>query len=493
MKAKHATEHAYHSPRPGLAGYRRGARTKTHTTPQHPSKVWHIESRIRTQANTPQTSARIGGLKTKPVPKCARPSREWRRTGTQGTHQHVHPGIQARNGGDESTTRAQTHAPPAPARIGGGEPKPATKHTHSKPQPGLAGYRRSTHTDNHTPTHPSQDWRGLTKPEPRRTHRKTQPDWRGKAKTRNQGHTPQALAGIGRLEADRALKHTQPDTPATSGGGKAKPVSRHTHHKPPAGLAWRSQNMYGNTHTVDPSQDLRGCRETHTQTHALHNSSKPSIHNPGTKAARAMQLKGPNLTWSPGGGLHPKAFAALGLELECATPKHLGTEEPRPRRWYALGTGYAWKSGEPLGFRQKEGTCASMGAHPPGVTRSSELLAISPPSVAGSALLWPSSQVYRDVSRLPSSCAEPLPVRHRDYARRNHGDALHDIVHLPTNLPTYPPSIDHSYIALLGPACVKNWEQKSKTPAQPTKACKFGKYYPTVAFYNQTHFYWTRH
>ena len=77
-----------------------------------------------------------------------------------------------------------------------------------------------------------------------------------------------------------------------------------------------------------------------------------------------MQMTRPNVIRRPGVRLHPKACAALGLEAERATPKHHGTQVPRPRGWHALGTGYARKSGEPLGFRPKEGTCAGTGAHP---------------------------------------------------------------------------------------------------------------------------------
>ena len=76
-----------------------------------------------------------------------------------------------------------------------------------------------------------------------------------------------------------------------------------------------------------------------------------------------MQVTRPNMTWSPGGWLHPKA-----CEAKCPTPKHLGTQVPTPNGWHALGTGYARKSGESLGFRPREGTCASTEAHPPGVT-----------------------------------------------------------------------------------------------------------------------------
>ena len=56
------------------------------------------------------------------------------------------------------------------------------------------------------------------------------------------------------------------------------------------------------------------------------------------------------------------------------------------------------------------------------------------PVLPGDALLGATSQVERDVSRLPSSRAEPLPVRHRGDARGNHGAPLHDRVHLPTYL-----------------------------------------------------------
>ena len=77
-----------------------------------------------------------------------------------------------------------------------------------------------------------------------------------------------------------------------------------------------------------------------------------------------MQVTRPNEIRRPGVRLHPKAYAALGLEAERATPKRLGTLVPRTCM-HALGTGYARKSGEPLGFRPKEGTWASTGANPP--------------------------------------------------------------------------------------------------------------------------------
>ena len=154
-----------------------------------------------------------------------------------------------------------------------------------------------------------------------------------------------------------------------------------------------------------------------------------------------MQVTRPNEIRRPGVRLHPKACAALGLEAERATPKHLGTLVPRTCM-HALGTGYARKSGEPLGFRPKEGTCASTGAHPPGETSMSRWRRSALPALPGAALLGANRQVWREVSRLPSSRAEPHPVRHRGDARGNHEAPLHDRVHLPA--PTYLPSSRNS-------------------------------------------------
>ena len=156
---------------------------------------------------------------------------------------------------------------------------------------------------------------------------------------------------------------------------RPKPKPNHKHHKPePPKEGWHHK-PYPNTPATDPSQDWRGylnphptATRTHTQT--PHISRKPSVHSPGTEAARAMQLTWPNEIRSPGVRLHPKACAALGLEAERATPKRLGTLVPR-RCTHALGTECARKSGDPLGFRPKEGTCASKGARPPCETSTS--------------------------------------------------------------------------------------------------------------------------
>ena len=105
-----------------------------------------------------------------------------------------------------------------------------------------------------------------------------------------------------------------------------------------------------------------------------------------------MQVTRPNEIRSLGVRLHPKGSAALGLEAEYATPKRLGTRVPRTCL-HALGTGYARKSGESLGFRPKEGTCASTGAHPAGETNTSRWGRSALPVLPGAALLGATSQV----------------------------------------------------------------------------------------------------
>ena len=105
-----------------------------------------------------------------------------------------------------------------------------------------------------------------------------------------------------------------------------------------------------------------------------------------------MKLTRPYKIRRPGVRLHPKACAALGLEAERATPKRLGTLVPRTCM-HAFGAGYARKSGELLGFRPKEGTCASTGAHPPDETSTSRRQQSALLVLPGAALLGANSQV----------------------------------------------------------------------------------------------------
>ena len=242
------------------------------------------------------------------------------RNPSPNTHTHTARPGQEWLGASTARTRAHT-CPNTPARRGGRQPKPEPKHTHPRrtPEPGVAGCKRSAHTSRHKPRHPSQEWRGA-------------------AGTRTQPHTP------------------TPHTPARSGRVQAERTHKRTHTPTSQpGVAGRSRNPNPTT--------------TQTQTQARRNSRKPSVHSPGTEAARAMQVTRPNEIRRPGVTLHPKACAAWGLEAERATPKHLRTPVPRTCM-HALGTGGARKSGEPLGFRPKEGTCASTGAHPTSMTSS---------------------------------------------------------------------------------------------------------------------------
>ena len=105
-----------------------------------------------------------------------------------------------------------------------------------------------------------------------------------------------------------------------------------------------------------------------------------------------MQLIRPNEIRRPAVKLHPKAYVALGLEAERATPKRLGTPVRR-MCMHALGTGYARQSGEFLGVRPKDRTCASTGAHPPSETSMSRWRRSALPVMPGAALLGANSQV----------------------------------------------------------------------------------------------------
>ena len=179
--------------------------------------------------------------------------------------------------------------------------KSAHKHTHTPtPEPGVAGRSQNPSPSTHTHTaRPSQELRGTS------------------------GAGTQA--------------HKGPNTPATSGWAQPKHEPKHTHpHRTPQpGVAGYKRSAHANTHTHhQPSQEWWGAAEapgpftTQTQPQAPHNSRKPSLHSPGTDAARAMRVTRPNEIRRPGVRLHPKACAALGLEAERATPKHLGTRVP---------------------------------------------------------------------------------------------------------------------------------------------------------------------
>ena len=395
--------------------------TSTHT-PQHPSHEWRGAAETQAKAHTPtlHTPARSGGVQAE---RAAHPSQEWRGTSEARTRTHTHPNT--------------------PARSGGAQPKPKPKHTRLRrtPQPGVAGYKRSGRTSTHTPQHPSQEWRGAAETQSKaHTHTPHTPARSGGVQAERAAHPSQEGRGTSGVHT-RTHKH--PNTPARSGGAQPKPKPKHTHPRrtPQPGVAGYKRSGRTSTHTPQhPSQEWRSAAETRAQAHTPtphtparsggvqaerahkhthtptprpgvagrsrnpspnttrtstqtpHNSRKPSFHSPGTEAARAMQVIRPNEIRSPGVRLHPKACAALGLEAERATPKRLGSPVPRTCM-HALGTGYARKSGEPLGFRPKEGTCASTGAHPPGETSTSRWRRSALRVLPGAALLGATSQV----------------------------------------------------------------------------------------------------
>ena len=238
--------------------------------------------------------------------------------------------------------------------------------------------------DGHTSTHTSQH---LPK------------EWRGAAETQVPActRTPHTGTRNGRVQAERARNHARPISLTTKGGVQAETQAQPQTPQTPAGKRGTTPQTVPKYTRPRPQPGLAGYRNPHptttrTQTQAPHNTRKPSVHSPGTEAARAMQLTRPNKIRRPGVRLHPQACAALGLEADCATPKRLQTPVPR-MCMHALGTGHARKSGEPLGFRPKEGTCASSGAHPPGETSTSRWRRSALPVLPRAALLGANSQV----------------------------------------------------------------------------------------------------
>ena len=280
-------------------------------------------------------------------------------------HQITPPIPNQKNGGAQPRPGPSTHthtANPGQERRGTSGARAQTRTPAQHPQPGGAGdLAGRAHQHTHTPTPPKE--------------------WRGAAETQTPARTPapHTETGNGGAQAERARNHARPKS-------KRKPKPNHTHHKPQPAEEGPHHKPYPNKPARDPSQDWQGYLNpqpiaTRTQTQTPHNSRKPSVHSPGTEAARAMRLTRPNEIRSPGVRLHPKACAALGLDAERATPKHLGTLVPRTCM-HALGTGFARKSGDPLGLPPKEGTCASTKRPPSRRDKHVTPAAISPPGVA---------------------------------------------------------------------------------------------------------------
>ena len=184
----------------------------------HPANTPHAQARsdgvqagsTHKHRHTPTPQPGVAGRSRNPSPSTqthtAHPSQEWRGASRTSTQTHTHPNTQARSGGAQPN------------------PEPKHTHPHGTPQPGVAGYKRSAHTDKHTPQHPSQEWRGA-------------------AETRAQAQTPTSHtpARSGRVQAERAHKHTHTSTPQPGVAGRSWIPSPSTH-----------------TITTQPSQEWRG-------------------------------------------------------------------------------------------------------------------------------------------------------------------------------------------------------------------------------------------
>ena len=144
------------------------------------------------------------------------------------------------------------------------------QHTHSpKPQPGVAGCSRNPSQNTHTHgAHPSQEWRGASG-----------------------APTP---------------AHTQPNTPARSGGAQPRREPKHTHphHAPQPGVA----GCKGSTHTSTekpkhPSQEWWGAAKTGAQTHTT--PSHSPARSGGVQGEHAEKHAHPN-TPARSGGAQPR-------------------------------------------------------------------------------------------------------------------------------------------------------------------------------------------
>ena len=319
----------------------------------------------------------------------------------------AHHGQTTAKGPEEGTPRTRRRI--SGWRSGGPPAKKRKKQTQPK-RKGKGGRRSRVPGPQQAPantTKPQDDRAGNHTPPPRSPKKRRRSGEKPHPRQPLHNPTPQAAPPEGdRKETGRTQEATRPNTPTRKSELQEKTKPKHTHHEPHPGMAEHSRNPYPGTRTLNPSQEWRGYRRSQPQTRAPgtpagnggakpkpepkhthpgpqlgiaesprnpdptqtpHNNRKPGVHSPGGEAARVMQVTRPNEIRSPGVRLHPKACAPLGLQAERATPKHLRTRVPRTCM-HALGTACARKSSEPLGFRPKEGTCASTGAHPPGET-----------------------------------------------------------------------------------------------------------------------------
>ena len=304
MQAERAHEHIHSpTPQPGVAGRSRNPSRNTDTHTAHPCQGWRGASGVRTRPHTkPDTPASSGGAQPKPEPEHTHPQRTPQpgvagrsRNTSPNTHTHTPHPCQEWLGANGARTLAHTQ-PNIPARSAGAQPKPEPKHTHphSALQPGVAGCKRSAHTSTHTPQHPSQEWRGAAEtraqthtPTPRTRARS---GWVQAERAHEHSHSPTPQPGVaGRsrnpspnththtahpcqewlgASGARTRAHTQPNTPARSGGAQPErePNHTHPHRTPQPGAAGYKRSAHTSAHTPQhPSQEWWGAAETRTQ------------------------------------------------------------------------------------------------------------------------------------------------------------------------------------------------------------------------------------
>ena len=252
-----------------------------------------------------------GGTGRPPPPKKKKRGREGggRENGPQPPNHPPTPQEAAK----PPTQKAPETGPPKGHR-GTNQPKPATPSQEQRP----SGRRETQNAQTHTTR-----------------KRKKQKRASNPARKRGDGGTGTTRPGTGQPATDTTKpkqdtqKKTHPDNPTKKGGaqprpgpsthahtrnhappiGRPDPKPNHEHHKPQPAKEGGHHKPYPNTPAQDPSQDWRGYLNPHptatrTQTQTTHNSRKPSVHSPGTEAARAVQLTRRNEIRRPAVRLH---------------------------------------------------------------------------------------------------------------------------------------------------------------------------------------------
>ena len=315
------------TPQPGVAGQSRNQSPSIHTHTAHPSQErWGTRGRAHTEAHRhPNTPARSDGAQPEPQPNHTYPhcTRQPRVAGDRSsaranaqTPQHF---TREWQGTAETRAQANTPTPYTPPRSGGVQAERAQERTGTPtPRPGVAGSSRNPSPCTHTHTPPGVAGYKQS------THTQTpklQPGVAGRSRSRspsarsNTAHPSQGWRGT---SGARTQTHTNPHTPARSGGAQPTPEPKHTHPRrtPQAGVAGYMWSKHTNTHTPRHfSGEWRGAAKTGAQ------AQTPTPHSParsgGVQAERAHA--------------HPATPARNGRAQPKREPKHTHQRsKPRP-------------------------------------------------------------------------------------------------------------------------------------------------------------------